>query len=324
MITKADLTNGVLAATDQAANDVWNNKAALLKQKQDNDAKLAALIKGSQLKDDSFNMERDRNLADATGLRTLLGKDANVAAGDVRFDPRMRDTVNAPIRLTPGQVASETVGAKKIADYDAAGGRAGAEQNIKQTGEVLSDLQNGKRDWWDRKVGGFLSGSPAFMGTFASAEKARRDKVRSTAIMMAKQSDPNPTQKQIDDIMGQIYDPSSSDEDNTARLLDYQNRIRNVNDQMEQSSRNLRTTGYVMPGLAGNPPLRNENMMRSPQTAPDDGEDPGTVDDAGAEAAYQDALKQQGRSTKQVQQVLQNKRTGQKKIIYTDGTSEIK
>jgi hypothetical protein len=223
------------------------------------DARLAQLIKGQELKDASENAMYDKQLATAQDLRSKYGQEANIDAGQVRIggvDPLMhllRARELSQPKLTPGQISAEQTAAKKLADYEAAGGRSTAEQNIKQIGEVASDLKKGKRDWWDRKVGGLTSGFPSIMGTVASSEKARRDKVRSTAIMMAKQSDPNPTQKQIDDIMGQIYDPSSSDADNLARLKDYQTKIQNQNAQMQQAAGNLSRTGYSMPGIGGNP-----------------------------------------------------------------------
>lgn len=223
------------------------------------DAALAQLIQGKQIDDQNKNAMYDKQLQTAQDLRSKYGPESNIDAGDVRIGGI--DPLNALLKhrelsqpkLTPGQTEAEKKSADELAKFETAGGRSGAEQSIKQIEEVQKDLAGGKRGWWDRNVGGALSGHPQLMGAFASKEKARRDKVRSTALMMAKQSDPNPTQKQIDDIMGQIYDPSSSDEDIKARLTDYASRIKATNEQMKQAADNLSRTGYSMPGIAGNP-----------------------------------------------------------------------
>jgi hypothetical protein len=233
------------------------------------DAALSQLITGHQLADEAKNSMYDKQLQTAKDLRSQYGSEANIDAGDVRIggiDPlthllKARE-LQKP-QLTPGQTEAERTAAKKLADYEAAGGRSSAEQNLKQIGEVKSDLTAGKRDTWDRKVGGALSSFPSLMGAFAPSEKTRRDKVRATALMMAKQSDPNPTEKQINEIMGQLYDPSSDDRSNLSRLDDYENKARAQNAQMQQSAANLSKTGYSMPGIAGNPAAKG-----IPQEAP--------------------------------------------------------
>lgn len=281
-------------AQDDSFKNAYSQAQENERQRRENDARLAQLIKGKQLEDESYNMKRQKSLEDVKSLRQLLGKDAGITAGDVHIDPRQKQASSALV-LTPAQQAAERAVGKQIADFDAAGGRPAMEKNLQALTEVQADLtpdpktKQTKRDWWDRNVGGVLSTSPALMGLFASGEKARRDKARNTALTIARQTDPNPTEKQIEAIMGQIYDTSSSDEDNEARITRFLNEQRSKAAQMEAASQNYHNSGYATIGGARAP------QSVSGASAYSDEED-GTVDDAGAEAAYQQAVREQGRS----------------------------
>lgn len=214
------------------------------------DAKLAELIKGSELKQQGIDANADAasKWAAAQGLKPGTYS-MHPSESGYSIDPRAPQAPGS--MMTPGQIKSEQVGAEKVANYEAGGGRATSAKNIEQVGSVESDLKSGKRDIYDRKVGGLLNSFPGLMGTFAPAEKARRDKAYNAAMMLARQSDPNPTENQIRNIMGQIYDPSSDDATNLERIQRFQQQQRGVDADMARSAENLQRTGFVMPGLAG-------------------------------------------------------------------------
>jgi hypothetical protein len=71
--------------------------------------------------------------------------------------------------------------------------------------------------------------------------------------MLAKQSDANPTEDTIKRIMGQIYDPASDDASNLERIQRFQQQQKGVDADMSRSAENLRSTGFVMPGLSHQP-----------------------------------------------------------------------
>lgn len=228
------------------------NKSEEKRNTEDNDAKLKQLLTGKKAEQDAIsgNAAAAEAWAKSQGLKPGTYS-MHPSESGYAIDPR--DPKPPGYMLTPGARAAEEAGAKKLADYEVGGGRATAAKNIEQVGTVEDDLKNGKRDSYDRKVGGFLNNAiPSLMGTFAPAEKARRDKAYNAAVNLAKQSDPNPTETQIKNIMGQIYDPSSDDSSNLERIQRFQQQQRGVDADMSRASENLRTTGYVMPGLSGN------------------------------------------------------------------------
>lgn len=277
-----DAANSRLKMMDQERISGQKNTSDEQQTQMKNDAALAQLIKGSALKQDAIaqNQAAADQQARAQGLKPGTYS-SHVSDAGYSFDPR--DPKPPGYMLTPGARAAEEAGAKKLADYEVGGGRATAAKNIEQVGTVEDDLKNGKRDAYDRKVGGFLNNvAPSLMGSFAPTEKARRDKAYNAAMNLARQSDPNPTETQIKNIMGQIYDPSSDDATNLERVQRFQQQQRGVDADMSRSAENLRTTGYVMPGMSGNPradaqphvqqaPTKGHDKLRtflSPKAAP--------------------------------------------------------
>lgn len=251
MVTAEEAMQMYATNMNNGASAFRSGAEGVQKQK-DRDNELAKLIKGAGLKQEGI--KTNQAAADEQTRRQGLKPgtySSHVSDDGYSFDPR--DPKPPGYMLTPGARAAEEAGAKKLADYEVGGGRATAAKNIEQVGTVEDDLKNGKRDAYDRKVGGFLNNTfPSLMGSFAPAEKARRDKAYNAAVNLAKQSDPNPTETQIKNIMGQIYDPSSDDSSNLERIQRFQQQQRGVDADMSRASENLRTTGYVMPGLSGN------------------------------------------------------------------------
>lgn len=161
--------------------------------------------------------------------------------------------------LTPTQIEAEKSAGKEIANYKVKGGKPAMEKNIKALtaveAELGPDAKEGGRDWWDRNVGGLLSTSPALMGRFAPAEKGRRDRARNTALSIAKQNDPNPSEKQQEAIFGQVYDPASSNEENLKRIQGFAEEHRAKAAQLEAAEKRYDETGYATLGTGGSTQL---------------------------------------------------------------------
>lgn len=222
------------------------------------DAALSQLIKGKEMDDAAKNAMLTRQLSEAERLRGQYGPEASVNVEGVSIgarDPLMsllrKRELNKP-QLTPAQEVAEKTAAKKVADWDAAGGKTTAQQQLDSVRSVKNELRGGKRDFYDRTVGGLTSSMPSVMGIVAPSEKGRRDRAYSAAATRLKQlGDPNPTETRIRETMGQIYDPSSDDATNETRLAEFERQIEETNREMTRSAANLQRTGYIMPGLAG-------------------------------------------------------------------------
>lgn len=254
--------NEILKASANASADQlkgFQDRGHSAQQNQlQRDAALSQLIRGKELEEEVGNRNYQRDLETAKALREQYGNETSVDAGQVRlgaYDPLMallrKRELDQP-KLTPAQETSEKTAAKKIADWEAAGGKTTARQQLDSVRSVKEELKGGKRDYYDRVVGGLTSGMPVVMGAVAPSEKGRRDRAYSAASTRLKQlGDPNPTETRIRETMGQIYDPSSDDATNEIRLSEFERQIEETNKEMERSADNLARTGYIMPGLAG-------------------------------------------------------------------------
>ncbi len=111
-------------------------------QQSQQDAALAQLIRGQELKDESAIAERQRNMADAQGLRKLLGKDARVSVGDVTLDPREQKPQE--IKLTPFQKTLDESRARDISEDISKGGSVRRASDISTLKGVESSLGSKK------------------------------------------------------------------------------------------------------------------------------------------------------------------------------------
>ncbi len=207
---------------------------------------------------------RARKLADYFG-RTAPGMGFTVKSGDTSIS-RNEKAIGPGLSLTPAQKAGEKKAGEVMADYDALGGSAQVQRDIGQLNEVKSDLtpeiQGGdaKRDTYDRVVGGALGGFPSLMGMLAPSEKGRRDKARNAIIAMIRKTDPNPTQQQVESLFGQVYDPSSTNEENLSRISKFSQEQEAKAQAMEATKNRLRSTGYAT--------LQDPDAPPSPVAAP--------------------------------------------------------
>lgn len=283
-ITQDYILKGGLASSDAAANNrlqadarsrlqTQQDQSAAERQREQQDAALKLLLTGKNADLSNDQAKAQSDIANAQALRDKYGNSVAVRAGSASLgdtDPLARLLKRRELekpQLTPAETETEKKSGDELAKYETGGGRVVSDESLKTVKGVRDDLQ--KRDAYDRIVGGAVSGFPSVMGVVAPAEKARRDRAYSAAANRLKQlGDPNPTEVRIKETMGQIYDPSSDNETNDARLAAFERQLSGTRDQMEQNSANLRSTGYIMPGLAGSSPRSSGNIVpRSPVSA---------------------------------------------------------
>jgi hypothetical protein len=262
-------------------------------QQAAHDAALAQLIKGKQMDLENAQSERAADLGDVKSLRELLGKDASITAGKVHIDPRMKEPT-ATVMLTPAQKAAETDAGKKVSEFKG-GGRESAASNIGQMQGVLNDIDTGKRDAWDRTVGGGLDHWPTLQGFLAPTEKSRRDTAQNAMLSMLHDAGiPRPTQWDIQRVFGQVYDPSADDATNKVRLQNAVSKMAQHKAAMENMVNQYDKTGYATIGGGGE--LTSPGAARDPQS--DDEAGDGGITDTQAQAAMDEAYS--ARPAKQV------------------------
>lgn len=243
------LINGANSMSESAAR----SGAASQMQAQKLQAEKEQLAQKAALEQEAQNAEQARK---EEAIARLLGNPSykpylqeGFSSGDLRLggehDPR-KGVMG--IQLTPAQEAAEKSAGKRISDWEVGGGLPAAEKNIQALEDVQEELESGKRDWYDRTVGSVAGKSPSLFGLIGPTEKARTDRARSTAITLAKQTDPNPTQQTIDMILSQTYDPASTDKENADRIRRYVTQERGRAQQMKDSSDRMRKTGYAIVG----------------------------------------------------------------------------
>lgn len=305
------LAGQIGAASISRGAGMDRNKSEEKRNTEDHDAKLKELLTGKQMKQDAIDANAARADAEARAQGLKPGTySSHISDDGYSYDPR--DPKPPGYMLTPGQIEAERMGAKKVADYEAGGGRATSAKNIEQVQSVADDLDpksasTTKRDLYDRKVGGLLNNFPSLMGAMAPTEKARRDKAYNAAMNLARQSDPNPTENQIRNIMGQIYDPSSDDKTNLERIQRFQQQQKGIDSDMSHSAENLARTGYVMPGLSGSGPSPSQPPVHRAQK-----EDKlrSFLGAKAAPQAQQGSGDMSGMSTEQLQQMLNSLKGG--------------
>lgn len=143
-------------------------------QQSEQDAALAQLIKGQELKDASVVAERDRNLRDLIKLRETAGPDARVTSGDIGYDPRT-DVAGrgAPPKPTVFQETLDRETAKDVAEDMSKGGAVKRTSQIAELGEIASNLDRASK-------GGALSSN--LSGPYAGVipRSLVPDKIRAT------------------------------------------------------------------------------------------------------------------------------------------------
>jgi hypothetical protein len=214
--------------------------------------KLEQLLKGDEIK--AGATAREMGLAQQLARSGRSAKVGDVSIGDV-------DGRSMKLQLTPAQEAAERAAGKHVEDYLVAGGRPALDKDLGALGEVEQELAKGERDNWDRVVGGATSWSPTLMGFLAPTEKGRRDKVRNTAADAARKTDANPTEKQIEAIMGQIYDPTADNKNLADRISRFSKERREKAGQLDHAAQNYQKTGYATLGGPAAPQAPAEKFV---------------------------------------------------------------
>lgn len=210
------------------------------------DRKLKELLQGKQQQFETDKLARQKAQADEMYRRNPK---AAVRAGDYSYNPEASQPLK--MQLTPAQQSAETAAGKKITDFVAAGGRPAMEKDLAALQQAEQEVT--KRDAWDRNVGGALNSWPTLQGLLAPKEKALRDKVRNTALAVAKKTDGSPTQATIDQVLGGVYDSPSDNQSNKERISKFLEEKRKEAADMERAVGNYNATGYATMGVPQTP-----------------------------------------------------------------------
>lgn len=102
--------------------------------------------------------------------------------------------------------------------WEAQGGRAGFQKNIGAIDKAIADLESGKVKFgtWDKKIP--FGSNEDVLARLDPDAKALVDSVLGAVNMKASLADPNPTQKQIDQILNRTIDPRLNNAANIAKL----------------------------------------------------------------------------------------------------------
>lgn len=255
----------------------------------------AMLAKGGQMGADGYQQSQDHKLRELLQVKQQEHDLAKQAAGHLHEDEVFSrgqsmlknmqgsnpdrsvsvhgvGSIGAPMspsqlmpKLTPAQEAAEGLAGKEITNYAVTGGKGALEKDLAALREAATELEDGGRDSYDQYVGGLLSTHPTLMGLLAPKEKARRDKVRNTVLDSIRKTDANPTEKQIENVMGQTYDPSSNNENNASRVRRFLTQQEKKAQQLEEAYQKYQDTGYA---TLGGPSL-GENYQEEDETVGD-------------------------------------------------------
>lgn len=264
-----DQVKGAQARRQESSENELNRVLTEEQGQAQRDAALANLIKGREMDEAAKNEMLTRQIDEAERMRGVYGSDVPVNVEGVSIGTRdplaglkalvTKRELSTP-KLTPAQETSEKESGKKLSAYQVSGGSAAMQKNIDNQKTVLKELKTGKRDWYDRKVGGTLSAVPlvgsSLMSLLAPTEKARMDAAQGAALGNIKATDSNPTQVLIDQTLSRAYDPRAGDSQNITRLETDSAAAQAIKGQMEEAANNLASTGYAMPGLAGQAPAQ--------------------------------------------------------------------
>lgn len=212
-----------------------------------------------QHQDQTFETQRNADIADVQKLRNLVGKDAKINAGHVTIDPREE----AALGLTPGQKAADVAFGKEYSDYQAGGGKAGVQKNIKSLDNAIGNIK--KTDKYDRLTG-FLPRSLREM--IAPSSVATEDAVKGTIQQTLRQTlGAQFTEREGQAIMDRAYNPRLSPDENLKRATAIAGELKAQAAQKEHSSQVFERTGSLRGLNAAGNSMQAAQPMQQPPTS---------------------------------------------------------
>lgn len=179
-------------------------------------------------------------------MQENLRQGGSMAAGPIHIGAAPRRSQAEELGLTPGQQAADVAFGKEYADYQAAGGHAGVEKNLKALEGVASDVE--KQTGLER----FLAYVPEVLGgrslreSFAPADIAREDAVRNAIQSTLRQTlGAQFTAKEGEALMARAYNPRLSAEENKKRVLQAAQELRTKGSERERSGKYFEKKGTL-------------------------------------------------------------------------------
>lgn len=146
--------------------------------------------------------------------KTFLDNQAKQAALTAQAQRQDKEIATTGTR----EIAKKT--GEQYAAYQAQGGKAGVEKNIAALDTAIKQLKSGEVRFGTLAKKVPFGSSEDVLSFYDEKAKALVDSVRGSVNMRAALADPNPTEKQINAIMGRTIDPRLSNAENIKKLED--------------------------------------------------------------------------------------------------------
>lgn len=280
---------GLTAGGDALAQLILGAKAKEQQARQQKDLDIAKAGEMVPIELDAQKQKNAQTLEDLLGATKRLpaGSDITLSGGGIRLpDPRANEY---NLNLTPAQKAVDMKFGKEYADYYTEGGKASIDKDLEQLRKLPERLEA-----TDMASGPFVGILPKFArDVIAPDASSIQDEFEQVAQKTLKKILGGQfAQQEAKEFFARAYNPRLSEAENSKRIKASISELENMTQDKENAARYYEQHGT----LAGFKPRLSAPLSTNRGT----GED-------------KEIVKQQ-----------RNKRTGQIKITYSDGSTEIK
>lgn len=261
-ITQDYILKGGLSGSDAAANASLAAAHEADRQKAEQNAKLAQLIKGDQLKRQAISENQAAMDAQAKAQGLKPGTySSHVSESGYQFDPR-----DPSAMFTPGERAADTKFGGEYADFTAGGGVEGAKKNLGLLEGVQKQLE-AEGDKAPNMLERGVQYLPDSLRTFLTPKiKQQEDQVRTAIQSSLRQTlGAQFTEKEGEGLMRRSYDPRLSPQQNLQKMAPEVNALKQQLAQKARSSQYFEKHG-TLKGLGA-----ASGAPQTPVTAPQGG-----------------------------------------------------
>jgi hypothetical protein len=261
---------------------IWRHEETLARLEETSRANRAA-AENTQLSREQRDIASRR--ADATDrLAIQMRADSQKAAADAK--------ANQPAKLTQGQNAVDRKFGAEYADYQAGGGSADVEKQLKQLDQVATELSKKDNDYTGAAVGLIPDKARSFTNPEAVAAKNKVEEVaqRNLRLVLGAQF----TQVEGERLIARAYNPQMKPEENARRVKALANQIRTAATVKEDAARYFEENG-TLTGWKGRMPTLSDfdEAMNAVAKEPSNATTETTKYDGDKESRYQEWKRKQ-------------------------------
>lgn len=193
------------------------------------------------------NAERIALQRESNQIKMMLGQMANSIA--------QQKVTAAPVKLTEGQKSVDRAFGKEYADYQAGGGSADVEKQVRQLDQVAAELEKPGNDYTGPAVGLVNDKVRAFTNPEAVAAKNKVEEVaqRNLRLVLGAQF----TQVEGERLIARAYNPSLSPAENASRVKALSTQIKTAAKVKEDAARYFEENG-TLTGWKGRMPTLSD------------------------------------------------------------------